>query len=438
MIRKFGTCDSYSTERGEFAHRYPKKWWHRSPKRNVRKDIARHERKIARARAIRHRINEAKRRRGNEINEQKMAARNPDIHHYIGINQNCPVSILPLSQTYPEDMPGLDPLGKNFMMDLRNHLLPRLKDALTRRCKVSGTSLVEQGDPITLDPSLVSFKDYRIFSHKIIRVKYTTYDVRRDEDVIHVDSHVCNVMLHDPQHQGDPTTHPYLYARVLGIYHAYVSYAGEIAPDVYDPNPIRMEFLHVRWYNLQDNDPDSPMPLDRLTFPPLHSPSAASFIEPEAVLRAAHIIPRFFLGRTHQDCNGQSQMAGDGEDWKEYYVNRFVDRDMFMRYQIGMAIGHLPRHLSKFPLKQPSPCQVTQNLPSSEPLPDQNEAGSVVDGEGEADSDETDSEGEETDGDGEETDGSETDGDGEETDGEEMGDEEDTERNDLDIVMFGH
>ena len=61
-------------------------------------------------------------------------------------------------------------------------------------------------------------------------------------------------------------------------------------------------------------------------------------------------------------------MAGDGEDWKEYYVNRwvtpdifacplltlnshysFVDRDMFMRYQYGMSVGHTYMH-SLFPI----------------------------------------------------------------------------------------
>lgn len=210
------------------------------------------------------------------------------------------------------------------MTDLRRHLLPRLRDTLIGRCNASGNNSAEHEDPIGLDPSLIFFKDYRIFSHKIMRVKYTTYDVRRDEDVIHVDSDVCNIMLHNPEYCNNPAAHPYLYARVLGIYHAYVSYAGEIAPDVHNLSPIRMEFLLVRWYDLQNNDPNSPAPIDRLNYPPLNSPGAVSFIEPEAVLRAAHIIPYFFLGRTNKDGKGLSQMAGDGEDWKEYYVNRCV------------------------------------------------------------------------------------------------------------------
>lgn len=62
--------------------------------------------------AIRQRINKVRKIKGKEINEQKTAARNADIHHYIGISQNCSVPILPLSRLYAEDTPGLDPLGK--------------------------------------------------------------------------------------------------------------------------------------------------------------------------------------------------------------------------------------------------------------------------------------------------------------------------------------
>ncbi|EGO04057.1 hypothetical protein SERLA73DRAFT_69848 [Serpula lacrymans var. lacrymans S7.3] len=34
-------------------------------------------------------------------------------------------------------------------------------------------------------------------------------------------------------------------------------------------------------------------------------------------------------------------MAQDGEDWKQYYVNRFVDRDMTMQYYWGLGMGHV-------------------------------------------------------------------------------------------------
>lgn len=106
----------------------------------------------------------------------------------------------------------------------------------------------------------------------------------------------------------------------------------------------------------------------------------------------------------------------------------FVDRDMFMRYQVGMAIGHLPRQVPKFPLRQSPSYQASHNVLTNEPLPnhessvqDETDGGGKMDGETEgeeADSEDTDSE----------------DTDDEDTDGEETDDEEIC---DKDIVMFG-
>lgn len=321
-------------------HRYPKRWYQRTSKKNVRKEIARHERKVARIRGIRQKLNEAKRKRGKDIEEQQSAAKNPDIHHYIGISQNCPISLIDLSRVYADDTPGLDPLGKvsssfgalifhlkisqGFVPKLREHLLPRIGPALfdrQARLASTGDSGSVHPQPL-LDPSWIHFKDYRIFSHKIMRVKYTTYEVRRDEDVIHINSDGCNIMVRNPEHDDNPHTHPFLYAHVLGIYHAHVSYAGELAVGIRDLHPIRLEFLWVRWYKLQDPELEGPTPLDRLTFLPVTSPNATSFIDPDTVLRGAHIIPRFRLGRVHERGQGQSEMAGDGSDWKEYFVNR--------------------------------------------------------------------------------------------------------------------
>ncbi|RXW12496.1 hypothetical protein EST38_g13358, partial [Candolleomyces aberdarensis] len=414
---------------GEFMHRYPKRWYQRTSKKNVRKEIARHERKVARIRRIRQKINEAKKKQGKDMEEQKAAAKNPDIHHYIGTSQNCPVSLIDLSRGNADDTPGLDPLGKGFVQNLREHLLPRVGAALFDRQALAGSPSTGEAGSIrpqpSLDSSWIHFKDYRMFSHKIMRVKYTTYEVRRDEDVIHINSDGCNIMVHNPEHDDNPHAHPFLYARVLGIYHAHVSYAGEFAIGTWDLRPVRLEFLWVRWYKLQDSELEgrTRTPLDRLTFPPVTSPNAASFIDPNTVLRAAHIIPRFCLGRVHEHGQGQSEMAGDQSDWKEYFVNRFADRDMFMRYQIGMAVGHLPEHISKVPVAPNTNHQeeVHSNVsPKPNPVPDVEEC---VDDKGGMESD-SDSDDGETD--------------HEEVDGEEVDGEDDIEFNNTDLVMFGY
>ncbi|KAJ8074150.1 hypothetical protein PM082_012442 [Marasmius tenuissimus] len=77
--------------------------------------------------------------------------------------------------------------------------------------------------------------------------------------------------------------------------------------------------------------------------------AAFSFLEPDAVIRASHLIPQFSAGKTNDLLETTSptaaRLAGETDDWVNYYVNIFVDRDMFMRYH-GGGIGHLDTGLS--------------------------------------------------------------------------------------------
>ncbi|TFY75070.1 hypothetical protein EWM64_g8942 [Hericium alpestre] len=50
------------------------------------------------------------------------------------------------------------------------------------------------------------------------------------------------------------------------------------------------------------------------------------FLDPDDVIREAHLIPAFVHGQTEQE-------------WDFYYVNIFADRDIFMRYA-GIGVGH--------------------------------------------------------------------------------------------------
>jgi hypothetical protein len=129
-------------------------------------------------------------------------------------------------------------------------------------------------------------------------------------------------MLQNQDYLNNPKAPPYRYGRVLGIYHAYVSYTGEIAPGgVRHLKPMKMEFLLVRWYN-HVSEEGVPVAMDRLCFPSIASPGATEFIDPGTVLRASHIIPRFSLGAVHADGRGLSELGRDSADWKEYFVNR--------------------------------------------------------------------------------------------------------------------
>ncbi|KAG1775826.1 hypothetical protein EV702DRAFT_972611, partial [Suillus placidus] len=68
------------------------------------------------------------------------------------------------------------------------------------------------------------------------------------------------------------------------------------------------------------------------------------FVDPSDILRGCHIIPQFSQGLWHLDGKGVSNCAQDKLDWRCYYINCFVDRDMFMRYNWGLGVGHIYIH----------------------------------------------------------------------------------------------
>jgi hypothetical protein len=120
------------------------------------------------------------------------------------------------------------------------------------------------------------------------------------------------------------SNHPFLYARVLGIYHANVIYtAGG------DYTPRRMEFLWVRWFKYDQvrSIGWADLKLDPLGFPPMAAEGAFGFVDPEDVLRGCHVLPAFSKGRARADGVGLSTLAQDAKDWSRYYVNRCVNLD---------------------------------------------------------------------------------------------------------------
>lgn len=119
-----------------------------------------------------------------------------------------------------------------------------------------------------------------------------------------------------------PTTHPYLYAKVLGTYHVNIVYVGP--GTVVDYTPTQMEFLWVRWYQIMEGGHGgwAARKLDRVKFMPIGSPDAFGFVDPTNILRSCHMVPVFARGKFHEDGKGLSSSTGDSNDWAEYYVNR--------------------------------------------------------------------------------------------------------------------
>jgi len=124
------------------------------------------------------------------------------------------------------------------------------------------------------------------------------------------------------------THHQYQYARVLGIYHANIIYSGEGRHGKRDCRTQRMEFLWVRWFEITGNDMAAQHGwqqgcLDTLKFHRITDKEAFGFVDPGDILRACHIIPRFFLGKAHGDeAKPRSECAQDHKDWRAYCANR--------------------------------------------------------------------------------------------------------------------
>jgi hypothetical protein len=164
----------------------------------------------------------------------------------------------------------------------------------------------------------ILFKSERMYRHNLARINYTTYDVRRSEDVINPNTSHCDIILLANQ---DEDTHPFLYARVLGIYHVNVVYNG---PGRLDYAPRRFYFFWVRWFEYIGNSVSwRDRRLDSIHFPPTANSDAFGFVDPRDVLRGCHIVQAFKHGKVHVDGVGLSRCASDAQDWRQYSVNRY-------------------------------------------------------------------------------------------------------------------
>lgn len=115
--------------------------------------------------------------------------------------------------------------------------------------------------------------------------------------------------------------HPFWYAQVLGIFHANVRLD---TPDGFTPYKV-IDFLWVRWLGLDSNvkGKSKGTELDRVGYIPSEDPEAFGFLDPDCVIRAAHLIPAFKYEKTVDLCLPSVARDSKG-DWQYFYVNRCV------------------------------------------------------------------------------------------------------------------
>ncbi|KAG6380707.1 hypothetical protein JVT61DRAFT_5085 [Boletus reticuloceps] len=326
-IRRYGTTDNYNTQTGELEHRRAKR---RFPRSGKKKDlmIKSMTNQDAIERFIR-KVDVARRTLNQQDGDlQPRRARTSPLEHH---------SIAQSSRTSNDLTTWLgrrqdDPAFRDF--------LPRLKDHLLARAR----GLTYDGDEHDFsdnDRYCINIKDNQIYHHALLRVNYTTYDLRREQDTINPLTRPDIMVL---SHE-DERSHPYWYARVIHIFHVMVQHRENTGSPF--SAPMRMNVLFVRWFGRDVNYPSgwSEKRLYRLQFFDQESPSDAfGFLDPDSVVRGIHLIPAFGFNRT-DELLGLSQARrmqdedNSGQDWKYYYVNMFVDRDVFMRFR-GGGVGH--------------------------------------------------------------------------------------------------
>ncbi|KAI0073432.1 hypothetical protein K474DRAFT_1603363 [Panus rudis PR-1116 ss-1] len=323
-ILMFGTTDSYSTQIGELQHRRVKRFYARTNKIRTARQIARLN---ERARALRSKA-ELNVRIHMQQRSHAIPTITPDMHHWISHSRHTPLLIYPWFRDHC-DHPAL----KDFIVKLKNHLLGRIRKP----------NEADDGSAYSAEERRqVIIQNDRIYRHRTFRVNYTTYDLRREHDSMNPRNHADIMTL---SHDVDPNSgtslsgHPFAYARLLDIYHVPVVYC----PPAQDPICCTFEVLFVRHYRLDTRWKCGfqQKKLPRLRFVPADDTTSFGFLDPDEVIRGAHIIPAFAHGKSDfiLDHTPFKHSYTTDHNWQAYYVNWFVDRDMYMRYR-GCGVGH--------------------------------------------------------------------------------------------------
>ncbi|KAG9123570.1 hypothetical protein FRC07_014709, partial [Ceratobasidium sp. 392] len=328
-----GTTDSFSTQTGELLHRHSKQRYVRTNGRDYLPQMARIQQIETRLSDIKTNLDAATSAAPPDTKAPTTAP--ALVHEDLPIDESgySPYQIA-MSQKNPLPLPiwlkkhASDPAFEYFLPRLRSHLIAR----------ISGGRYQDELDHDTSDISDIQFQYERIYAHQTLRLHYTTYNVRRDQDTVNPSTAKRFIVLRsdEPDSPGMGARR-FWYAKVLGVYHANVIYKGA--------SPKRMDFLWVRWLSRMADVPGGweTCRLDRLGyFKDSEEFHAFDFVDPADVIRGVHLIPRFVGEQTGEYLESIDSISADMKgvgDWKNYYVSRFADRDMLMRFT-GMAIGH--------------------------------------------------------------------------------------------------
>lgn len=152
-----------------------------------------------------------------------------------------------------------------------------------------------------------------LYAHKVMRVNFSTYDVRRGQDSLNPRKDTFIMTL---ARDWDDTDHPYSYAQVLSVFHVDVSLRDVAAATSIRPMSVETkEVLWVRWFRLDKRWKGGfrRRRLYRVELVPTELDYAYGFLDPDDVIRAAYLVPAY------AHC-----VRGEHGEWPLRYVNMYV------------------------------------------------------------------------------------------------------------------
>ena len=194
---------------------------------------------------------------------------------------------------------------KDFIIKLKDHLLA---------CILNKQYDVEPPTFTTRDRDELYIAEDRLEQRYCMSIYHTTYNLRRGKDRVNMrnQSHIMTL--------SQDGTHPYAYARVLGIFRLDILHGPTMLSET------RMDVLWVCWFRINEAHQAGwkSKRLYRITFVPALDDGAFRFLNPDDVVCRSHLLPGFnFAHRTHSSSDPASAWDPDAEsDWKAYYVNQ--------------------------------------------------------------------------------------------------------------------
>ena len=164
------------------------------------------------------------------------------------------------------------------------------------------------------DRNTVQIVGKRLEQRYTMTIYYTTYDLRRGHDKINMKSRPYVMALS----HGDPS-HPYIYAKVLGIYRTKVLHPTLAVP-------TSMDVLWVHWLQVDHvyRAGWKAKRLYRVQFAPSLDEGSFGFLDPNNVIRGVHFIPSFKEGLVMNLPPGSASKwdYAPNANWQYYYVNQ--------------------------------------------------------------------------------------------------------------------